>query len=892
MLRWNRSNWAWRVRRIGGGGLPVVLIVALVVAVSGCQTASPGNPCDSNPCGDGDACTTDVCAPDTSSQGFSCTHEPVSCSGGDVCDPADGSCVACVDDADCDDGLFCNGAETCDTSGAAVACVSAGDPCAASPNAPQCDETADGCVECLTDAHCPAPETCQAGACAAPPVACTGDADCPDDGLFCNGDEICDDSGPAAVCSHTGSPCTDDTPTCVEATDTCEAISNPGENFVFTTDIDTLVGTDQDDTFTANDDTYNPGDSADGGAGNDRANLVFTADENDLVDLFAIERIFVRNTFFNQPIDASGWTGYDEIWYDRGTAELRIDGVNELAVFGFTGGDGVSSNSRFTVWVDTDLADGTEDALTVVLNNADGNYFEVSGGNVNGFEHITFSLIGENRLNESFFRDSRTATFIGDGSLELGYEINGVDTIDGSAATGDVSLFMTDGLDMTVTMGSGNDTVIFGAGEFTDEDVVDMGDGDGDVVAVTLNASVNQPASVSNAEILSVQGDEDGTTESFTLDSGGFDPLDIVRVESHGAVLSPDLITLDDAAFGFSIEYRGTGEDEDQFFDNMRFDFVGAGGDDDTLVVNVHNRGTSLDENLTPVVEFNTLDIDEIEHVVIILEDGGTHTWNALIGGDIETLTIDSQGKEGLTIIDPLESTVVSSVQISSLAGESGVFVDIFNSTEDAEMTGGDGNDSLNGGAGDDTLDGGDGDDSLRGRGGADTINGGAGDDRIRGGAGIDELNGGAGADTFQFDGDNADDTDADFIEGFTVGGGNDILAIDVSDAGGGAVGGLTDGALRTIATSADNSFIVDAAGTGYATFALAEAAVEAANAGTNDYALLFFNTTNSRIELHIDEFSDVAGGNVLLAAFEDIDNDSDADGFLGDFTAGNYDAF
>jgi len=101
----------------------------------------------------------------------------------------------------------------------------------------------------------------------------------------------------------------------------------------------------------------------------------------------------------------------------------------------------------------------------------------------------------------------------------------------------------------------------------------------------------------------------------------------------------------------------------------------------------------------------------------------------------------------------------------------------------------------------------------------------------------------------------------------------------------------LVDGALVSIAGSAENSFIVDSAGTGLASFALAEAAVEAATPATLDYALMFFNETSNRVELYIDADSSVAGGGVLLAAFEDIDNDSDADAFLSDFTAGNYDA-
>ncbi|MFC1889945.1 putative metal-binding motif-containing protein, partial [Thermodesulfobacteriota bacterium] len=88
-----------------------------------CQAGSPPD------CGDGVGCTVDTCNEAT-----------------DSCDHA-------ADDSLCDDGLWCNGVETC-------------------------DEVLD----------------CQAGA-----------APCPDDGLWCNGAESCDEAGDQ--CTSTGDPC-------------------------------------------------------------------------------------------------------------------------------------------------------------------------------------------------------------------------------------------------------------------------------------------------------------------------------------------------------------------------------------------------------------------------------------------------------------------------------------------------------------------------------------------------------------------------------------------------------------------------------------------------------------------------------------------------------------
>ncbi len=68
---------------------------------------------------------------------------------------------ACEADADCDDGVFCNGAETCDVESGD--CADGTPPCAEE----LCDEETDTCAECV-DAE-----------------------DCEDDDLFCTGDPVC-----------------------------------------------------------------------------------------------------------------------------------------------------------------------------------------------------------------------------------------------------------------------------------------------------------------------------------------------------------------------------------------------------------------------------------------------------------------------------------------------------------------------------------------------------------------------------------------------------------------------------------------------------------------------------------------------------------------------------
>jgi cysteine-rich repeat protein len=111
---------------------------------------------------------------------------------------ADGDCCSatCTFEADgssCSDGQFCNGGETCDGSGTCEAGVPVDCGDGVDCTNDSCDETNDVCVN--------APDN----------------GNCADDGLFCNGQNICD---PVAGCVSTGDPCLP-AEVCYEAGDAC-----------------------------------------------------------------------------------------------------------------------------------------------------------------------------------------------------------------------------------------------------------------------------------------------------------------------------------------------------------------------------------------------------------------------------------------------------------------------------------------------------------------------------------------------------------------------------------------------------------------------------------------------------------------------------------------------
>ena len=91
----------------------------------------------------------------------------------------------CATDAECDDGLFCNGAETCD----GMFCQPGTNPCAEGET---CDEDNDVCVPpgpapCESDEDCAEGEVCNldTGECEPAPTGCTSNADCAE-GEFCD----------------------------------------------------------------------------------------------------------------------------------------------------------------------------------------------------------------------------------------------------------------------------------------------------------------------------------------------------------------------------------------------------------------------------------------------------------------------------------------------------------------------------------------------------------------------------------------------------------------------------------------------------------------------------------------------------------------------------------
>jgi hypothetical protein len=116
-----------------------------------------------------------------------------------------------------------------------------------------------------------------------------------------------------------------------------------------------------------------------------------------------------------------------------------------------------------------------------------------------------------------------TVNITGAGNVALGTtNFAATVTINASAATGNVSATTEATTTLTYRGGSGNDTVVFAAGELTSADVIDMGSGTGDVLSIADTALGGSTTTALNAVVNAINGvDVLLSTGAATIDMSG-----------------------------------------------------------------------------------------------------------------------------------------------------------------------------------------------------------------------------------------------------------------------------------------------------------------------------------------------------------------------------------
>ena len=282
---------------------------------------------------------------------------------------------------------------------------------------------------------------------------------------------------------------------------------------------------------------------------------------------------------------------------------------------------------------------------------------------------------------------------------------------------------------ITLTTGSGNDTVISGG----QADTITTGDGNDLINAGSRPAIEFGPIDVVNGgggnDTLVVNASAE--TQGVTLSVAG-SPHFLVRSVSGNFYLD---------AYGVEVVNFIGGSGGDSIVGDDANDTLKGGGGDDTITGGIGKdtlaggggndllKGNGGNDNLNGGTGDDTLQ--------------GFAGNDRLVGGGGNDVLDADGGKD-------------------TLIGQAG----------DDNLLGGGGNDVLNGGGGGDTLigqngadklSGGGGNDALDGSGGNDTLNGQVGDDTLNGYGGNDLLNGGGGNDRFEFTNGFGDDTLVNF---------------------------------------------------------------------------------------------------------------------------------
>jgi Ca2+-binding RTX toxin-like protein len=704
-----------------------------------------------------------------------------------------------------------------------------------------------------------------------------------------------------------------------------------------------VTGGDGNDTFDVSANALAALDSLDGGAG-DTDTLLFQSTTNITAVAAAAATITnVERLELESDDDANGASAGDftiDLDTTEGVTSILLDANDTANAAIFTLNDlsatqmGAITNTMVgggsTIVLDAKDGSGTADAAVIAASmGSTAGTLTVTDSN-NNIESLSITATGDANQTIAITAGDFTGSTSADATLTISGGSAGrtmtisndlsSDTVNLSGVASNTTATLATGVNHTFTGGTGADTITMTTG-YTSADTIDGGDGT-DVLSLTQTATQSAAASISNVETLRLGG-----TGTASINLAGVTGLTTVDLEVTSANAGTQTLR------GITSVTNITIDADDNIAAQNDYQALtilnGYTGTADTLTVTVNsdaNNGMGGTEGLITASGVETLavsldggEVVEFGGFTSTTLSGVTVSANAdFVAADTADLgTITGGTNNTILSYDSSAADIAVTAIVASLGNNASVLLgdgaDSFATTgstgTNLTIDGGGGNDIItgaagveiiNGGAGNDTIDGVGGGDTLNGDAGndiitgddaeADTITGGAGNDVMNGDGGLDTLTGGDGSDIFTI-GTNVDTEASDLITitDFVAGAGGDILRIDVSDIANGAVAALT-ASIIAVEDAADNSIIIDTAGTGYASEAAFETKVEASNASTLDYIGIYFDTTDNVVKLVADVSSGATPVPLLLAQFTNINTDALADTFLAGLTLQNFD--
>jgi hypothetical protein len=515
-------------------------------------------------------------------------------------------------------------------------------------------------------------------------------------------------------------------------------------------------------------------------------------------------------------------------------------------------GTGTADTQTVEIISGTNTAEAFNFTLNVQANDAD-------AADVNDAEVESVTIIDSDSENNTVVLSSvaehdGTVTLTG-GRADDEFTVSGAiiaETVDASGQLSDTTITVGTA-DQDITMGSGDDTIIFEATDDLDENDVDIDGGAGtDTVLAVFDADPADDLEIDNVETLKMAFVTDtGADNSVTIDITNSD--DVVNVELMGdggtydgvgalTVVAADVITLEADAVS-SIAFLAE-DDTDAIFNGLTISPFETGTPATvTMAVNWQEGDGTADAeaNDDATIGVVTLDADVTTLTVSTNnnEDAAVTTYNGILAAGLTTLTItdgytaanDTNYEQVINLDDTVALTSINAtgalggVNMNVEALADNATIDLRNTddveadaddaltitflgdtgADDLTITGGAGVETItitngdlddltiNVGAGNDvvTLTGAQGDNiEINAGTGNDVIVGSNDDDEIVAGAGTDNITGGAGADQI------------DLVE--TTSAADNVIYVEATDGGTAGVDGGHDVITGFVSTSDD----------------------------------------------------------------------------------------
>jgi len=510
--------------------------------------------------------------------------------------------------------------------------------------------------------------------------------------------------------------------------------------------------------------TATSGDSMIGGTGVDTFNLSITGDPTASKIISGInadvEKILISNydsgdqTNEDHTFDASLSDGVTTVGLSSSNAigDTIFTNLKALANAEMTNGAG-----DLTVTHIDSVVSGTADSLTLTVSGQSAGKFTETSATAGGVE--TINVVSKGSANDVDVTSGRniatTVNISGDQNLTTILASSALKTVDASSFTGKLDVTHGVGNDLTITGGSGDDTITFSGGNFTSADIVDGGAGT-DVLAINgAIAAATDLKNVSNVETLrvltadSVTIAADANVMNFDLSSGANANTLTLSAGVAGAVTATvgstgDTVT-NNANVGLTVKGTHTAITAVAVTGGTGTDTIEVTGDDinETTTINLSSGGSSTGVEKILVVDHG----DKTSGTDSSTNPRSGRDVHITTGSYATALTVDASALDAANVDTDSNGTINS----SDNSEEKLTFVGS-GATKVLTVTGGAGADAITTGTKNDIIDGGAGADTITSSGGNDNIKGGAGndtfvftttltkDDVIDGGDGTDTL--------------------------------------------------------------------------------------------------------------------------------------------------------